>query len=62
MQGFIDRSMSILRDSTKAVVDDGSVLIALSVVQVLAEFLDRYEGKKPIKPELKPAVMQYQHF
>jgi hypothetical protein len=32
------------------------------VIQVLSDFLDRYEGKKPVKPELKQVAMQYQHF
>lgn len=62
MQGFIERSMSILGDATKSETGNDSALTALSVIQVLSDFLDRYEGKKAIKPELKPAAMQYQHF
>jgi len=29
----------------------------MSLIQVLSEFLNRYEGKKPIKPELKALSM-----
>lgn len=62
MQGFVDRSMSILREASKADSQAGTNRSALSVVHVLSDFLDRYEGKKQVKPELKQAAMQYQHF
>ena len=64
MQGYIDRSMSILQNATqtdaKGTAD--KELTALSVIQVLSDFLDRFEGKRPIKPELKPMGMQMQQF
>lgn len=61
MQSFIDRSMSILLEASRADQGPSSERTALNVIQVLSEFLDRYEGRKPVKPELKVAAMQYQH-
>jgi len=63
MKSFIEKSMSILIEASKNIQLEHSVRKALSVVQTLAEFLDRYEGKKPIKPEMKSNfMMQYQSF
>jgi hypothetical protein len=62
MQSFIDRSMSILMQASDDAQAPGAERRALSVIEALTEFLDRYEGKKPIKPELKAVAMQYSHF
>ena len=59
MDTFIDRSMNVLLNASKAEPGTGAERKALNVIQVLTEFLNRYEGKKPIKPDLKSAAGQY---
>ena len=53
MEQFIDKSMAMLEETGK---EDASAAVeqkALNVVSLLSSFLDRYEGKKPIKPEMR---------
>lgn len=45
--------MAVLMDASNNIQSENSEQKALSVVQTLSEFLDRYEGKRPIKPEMK---------
>ena len=45
--------MSVLLEASNDIESKKAEQKALSVVQTLAQFLDRYEGKKPIKPEIK---------
>ena len=47
MEGFIAKCMTYLKNNS-----DNSTSV-LNIVQILSEFLDRFEGKKPIKPEYK---------
>lgn len=53
MSKFVQRAMEVLTDASNNIKNDNSEQKALSVVQALSEFLDRYEGKRPIKPEMK---------
>jgi hypothetical protein len=62
MQSFLDRSMALLAQAGNDNQAPGAERKALSVVEALAEFLDRYEGKKPVKPELKSVALQHAHF
>jgi hypothetical protein len=62
MLSFLDRSMALLAQAGNEGQAPGAERKALSVVEALAEFLDRYEGKKPVKPELKSAALQHAHF
>jgi hypothetical protein len=62
MQSFIDKSMSILVQASTDTASPAPERKALNVIEALAQFLDRYEGKKPIKPELKSVAMQYSHY
>ena len=52
MEAFIQRCMSFLKTNSD---QSNSVL---NIIQILSEFLDRYEGKRPIKPEVKPNMYQ----
>lgn len=61
MSAYLDRSMSSLASASSDLSQEGSTGKSLGLVQGLIEFLDRYEGKKPIKPELKQMAMQYSH-
>jgi hypothetical protein len=54
--------MRILVEASEDIKGLGAERKALSVIQVLAQFLDRYEGIKPVKPELKTLAMNYSHF
>jgi len=62
MEAFVDRSMQMLLDTSKEPRSEVTERKSLNVINVLAEFLDRYEGRKPIKPDYKPAGMHYTHF
>lgn len=53
MQKFVEKAISILLEASSDLENGNAELRALSVIQGLAEFLDRYEGKRPIKPEMK---------
>jgi hypothetical protein len=61
MEAFLDRSMSTLATASSDLSQEGAARNSLSLVQGLIEFLDRYEGKKTIKPELKQLALQYSH-
>jgi hypothetical protein len=61
MQNYLDRSMGLLAAASSDLAQEGSASKSLSLIQGLIEFLDRYEGKKPVKPELKQMAMQYSH-
>mmetsp|Transcript_4486 Transcript_4486/g.6712 ORF Transcript_4486/g.6712 Transcript_4486/m.6712 type:complete len:183 (-) Transcript_4486:4974-5522(-) len=47
---FVEKSMQML---IKVGENEGSQQKVLSILSSLTDFLDRYEGKRPIKPEMK---------
>jgi hypothetical protein len=49
MRAYLDRAMSLLAE-----YQEGTERKARSIIQAVIDLLDRYEGKKPIRPELKP--------
>lgn len=59
MLAFIDRSFKLMAELSRDIKADGSELKLLSIIQVLSKFLNKYEGKKPIKPELRALAMQF---
>lgn len=60
MKSFIDKCMTLLLEFSQKVQESHEDLgKCLGIVNTLSEFLDRYEGKKPVKPELKSVNAQY---
>jgi len=57
MLSFIDQSMKLMVELGGEIKAEGVERKLMSLIQVLSEFLNRYEGKKPIKPELKALSM-----
>ena len=57
MLSFIDQSMKLMVELGGEIKAEGAERKLMSLIQVLSEFLNRYEGKKPIKPELKALSM-----
>jgi len=53
MKSFIDKSLNMLEETSKQVPSADTEQKALNIVQLLSSFLDKYEGKKPIKPEMR---------
>ena len=60
MKSFVARSMEIL--ASIEVGSQAADMKCLCVVQVLQEFLKRYEGKRVVKPEHKFMANAYSHF
>lgn len=57
MQAYLDRAMSLLGE-----YQEGTERKARSIIQAVIDLLDRFEGKKPIRPELKLMAQQYGNF
>ena len=53
MQQFVQKAISVIVEASNNMDSKRAEQKTLSVVQILSQFLDRYEGKKPIKPDLK---------
>lgn len=54
MQAYLDRAMSLLAE-----YQEGAERKARSIIQAVIDLLHRYEGKKPVRPELKLMAHQY---
>lgn len=59
MLAFIDRSFKSMVVLSETIKSEGAEAKLLGIIQVLSKFLNKYEGKKPIKPELKALAMQF---
>jgi hypothetical protein len=59
MLAFIDRSFKSMVELSETIKSEGAEAKLLGIIQVLSKFLNKYEGKKPIKPELKALAMQF---
>lgn len=53
MLAFISRSFKLMVELSRDIKADGSEPKLVGIIQVLSKFLNKYEGKKPIKPELR---------
>ena len=58
MEKFIDTSLAAL-ESILGFGDEGQRK-ALNVIQIVDKFLDRFEGKNPIKPEMRSTYLHAQ--
>lgn len=44
---------------SETIKEQGAEAKLLGIIQVLSKFLNKYEGKKPIKPEMKALALQF---
>ena len=57
MNKFLEKCMKFLKSATseseKPMTDEQKTNKILSIIRIIQQFLHKFEGKKPIKPELK---------
>ena len=59
LSSFIEKCMKVLLQYKDQMEKGDIAFKLLNVVKILSEFLDRYEGKKPRKPDIKVSAFQY---